>query len=293
MIIPIDKTYMLKTFNRISLLGFAAIAISCGNSETTVEETAGSNAANAMTYTAEQALSQQGVDALLWARTSAEADYLYRQTYAYAKQKLALKIDKEAGEGMSPAVILDLDETVLDNSEYELNLIANGGVISSDSWNAWVAQAAAPALPGAVAFCNWAKENGVEVFYVSNRSIDYIDETIQNLADLGLPNADREYVWLMEGESDKTKRRAHVTNSFNVLLYLGDNLRDFDDVFKGREMNYGKNLVEDMEADLLNSFVLFPNPMYGEWTRAFEGRDAEETVLKKLGWFDRMNTMGQ
>jgi hypothetical protein len=114
-----------------------------------------------------RSLSQQGVDAVLWQATSAEARRLYQQCFELARIRLDQNL-QDPGP-MPPAVIVDVDETMLDNTPYEIRNIARGTVYDSASWTTWVNEASARALPGAVDFLKYAESRGCEIFYVTNR----------------------------------------------------------------------------------------------------------------------------
>ena len=133
---------------------------------------------------------------------------------------------------LPPAVILDLDETVLDNSPYQARLVRDNAVYSGASWESWVNEAAAPAIAGSVAFLRAAAARGVAIFYVSNRGAAEETATRENLKRLGAPIDWRFDAVLMNGErpawtSDKTSRRAFVAQTHRVLLIVGDDMNDF------------------------------------------------------------------
>jgi len=205
--------------------------------------------------------------ATIWFQKSAENRAVYYQTFALAK----MMFDKNAGEIKTKkplAVITDIDETVLDNSPYNAGLIEKGTNYGKESWKTWVREERAKALPGALDFCNYVREQGVEVFYVSNRHNDDVEATIQNLVEAGFPFADKEHVILKTESSDKTERRAKVSETHEVILFLGDNLRDFDEVFGGRGEDLGFKAVDDHMKSFGTKFIVFPNPIYGEWEKA-------------------------
>ena len=220
--------------------------------------------------------SQQYVSAFLWHESSAESHYIYLQGFAQARKMVEEKLNSDK-EWICPSVVLDLDETVLNNNPYTAMLIDKGLIYTEETWAEWVNRAEAKALPGATEFLNFCAENGVTLWYISNRSNDYLDATIQNMMNLGLPNADAEHVLLKKETSDKTPRRVLVMDNCHVLLYLGDNLRDYDEMFKDREENLGKTEVDRNLDHMLTDFLLFPNPTYGEWEKAWSGdsTDAE------------------
>jgi 5'-nucleotidase (lipoprotein e(P4) family) len=228
-------------------------------------------------------LSQQNVDATVWYNTSAENYYLYQQTYYYAASQLMKDLTESASDGRPPAVVLDIDETVLDNSPYMLQLIQQNDTYSEETWERWVQLANANLLPGVKDFLMLCEQNGVTIFYISNRNIKYLDATISNMNKFGLPNADPDHVLLMEGDSDKSERRRRVLSEFDVRLFIGDNLRDFDEMFVDRSISFGKDLVKAELERMLPQFIILPNPMYGQWQRIFSfPEDATEAERAKV-----------
>ncbi len=238
-------------------------------------------------------LSQQGADAVLWQHTSAEAYWLYQQSYRYATQHLSdiLRHDDRTGtpldQGRRKAVIVDIDETVLDNSPYQVNAVRNNRTFDQDQWRQWTDKASAKACPGALDFLRFAESEGCEVFYITNRDVREKASTLKNLQEVGFPFADEEHLLLMDGTSDKTERRARVAATHRVVLLVGDQLRDFDERFKDRAVNHGRDQVDSMKDTLAEYFILLPNPMYGTYRDALQGKgtDAEKYARMKA-WFD-------
>ena len=111
------------------------------------------------------------VRALLWMRTSGEYDALCRQTFNTAlrhvrEQMTVKKRHKPA------AVIMDLDETVLDNAEYSFFLLRNGLRHHESHWNSWNRENTEQIglVPGAKRFIKAVENEGVRIVFVSNRS---------------------------------------------------------------------------------------------------------------------------
>ncbi len=214
----------------------------------------------------DKALSEQGIGSALWYQTSAEMRAAYYQAYQYGRLILEKKLALQRYD--NPAIVFDIDETLLDNSPYQAWLIHNGKVYTSSTWKEWTDKARAEALPGALEFVGFVRSKGIDVFYISNRKTTEQESTMENLRNLGFPQVTDEHVLLRSSSSDKTERREKVLDTHDVLLYVGDNLTDFNQVFDARGADYGKGLVDQYRQELLNSFVMLPNPMYGEWERA-------------------------
>lgn len=255
---------------------------------------------DAVATTAPEATAQlaaQGTDAVLWQNTSAEAYWLYKQGYDQATNRLELSlqeldeeeqmVDSMEWDRRPRAVIVDIDETVLDNSPYQVNAIRRGRTFDQNDWREWTDKASAKACPGAVEFLVHAEESGCEVFYITNRDVRERASTLKNLNDLRFPFADEAHLLLMDGASDKTERRARVMATHNVLLLVGDQLRDFSEAFKDRTGNYGRDVVDAMADSLSRYFILLPNPMYGTYRDAIEGKGTDaEKLARRKAWFE-------
>lgn len=224
-------------------------------------------------------LAQQNVDAVIYQHYSAEVHRLYQQGYELARLRLDAALAKSWPK--TPAVVVDIDETVLDNSPYQVTNATLGRTYSPATWKEWTAKGTAKALPGAVEFLHYAVSRGCAVFYISNRETDEAGPTIQNLVNEGFPMADREHVLLMAGTSDKTTRRNLVQQTHHIILQVGDQLTDFDQGLKNRSAGDGKPLTDAMRDTLEGHFIMLPNPMYGAWLDAITGRDLEEIPARK------------
>ncbi|MCB0770369.1 MAG: 5'-nucleotidase, lipoprotein e(P4) family [Flavobacteriales bacterium] len=230
-------------------------------------------------------LSQQGADAALWQNSSAEAYRLFQQGYELARIRMAENIQRSKGPY---AVIVDIDETVLDNSPYQVNLVRDGRTYDQASWKEWTDRSSAKASPGALDFLHHAEAAGCEVFYITNRDVRERASTLKNLSDLGFPFADADHLLLMDGASDKTERRAKVAATHRIVLLVGDQLRDFDERFKDRSVNYGKDLVDAHADTLMRYFVLLPNPTYGTYKDAILGKGSEAEKFGRMeDWIEQ------
>lgn len=227
-------------------------------------------------------LSMQLGNATLWFQQSAEMEALYLQAYERGKMLLKIKMDTISDTELGPAVVLDLDETVLDNSPFEANLFLNGNNYSSEAWKTWCEKASAKALPGAIDFLNFADSIGLKIFYISNRKIDLFEPTLKNLKALKLPQAEKEHLLLRTTKSDKTTRREKVKADHQILLFVGDNLTDYKEVFAQRDSTLAKDLVKKYQKELLHNFIMLPNPMYGEWESAIYENDFSKSAEEKL-----------
>ncbi len=232
----------------------------------------------------QQRISQQNADAVIYQHTSAEIHRLYEQCYELAR--LRLNVNLQHPHTLPPAVIVDIDETVLDNSPYQMTNTATGRTYTQANWNEWTFMASAKALPGSLEFLRYAASKGCEVFYISNRSMAEKNATVKNLHELEFPNADDAHVMCMDTESDKTKRRATVSANHFVALLVGDQLRDFDERFKDRSTDFGKPTIATLRDTMRDYFILLPNPMYGTWLDAVSGKTDSLKVSRKAEFFE-------
>ncbi len=224
--------------------------------------------------------SEHLVGATNWFQKSAEMRACYYQTFRLAKMQLQNNLNNYKGEKPT-AVVLDIDETILDNSPFEVHLINTGQLYTSSLWKQWTDKSDAKALPGALEFTLFAKEIGVEVIYISNRKVNELPTTITNMLAFGFPNADSSFVFLKKNTSDKTERRNNVSAKYEVLLYVGDNLTDFSQDYGERDTNLGFKTVDETKELFGDKYIILPNPMYGEWEGAIYNNDYSLSAEEK------------
>jgi acid phosphatase len=187
---------------------------------------------------------------------------------------------------LGPAVILDIDETVLDNSYYQARLIRDDTTFANDTWDAWCLEARATAIPGAVEFTRYAAGRGVTVFYVSNRTAKVEQATRANLQALGFPLDRRVDTVLLRGErpewqaSAKGPRRAHVAASHRVVMLVGDDLGDFVADASGTPEARRAGAAQ-FQKWWGERWIMLPNPTYGSWERAVVGTAPGAIAVKR------------
>lgn len=201
-----------------------------------------------------------------WVRNSAEYQALTRQVYRQATQRLEASLQDSPRPEGSWAVVLDADETVLDNSQYQKERL--GRAASQSAWHEWVSRREAGAVPGAVAFLERVNELGGVVAIVTNRSMSECADTRANLEDLGV----QPDIVLCKGRtSSKTSRWQQVEGGTavpgigptTILMYLGDNIQDFP------AMTQDLRMESEPSFDAFGStYFVIPNPMYGSWERS-------------------------
>ena len=208
----------------------------------------------------------------LWYQRASECRALYYQAFNFAKHSLVANL-ADSKNDKPKAVVVDIDETVLDNSPFEAYSVRTGKSYSKELWHEWTGKAAAQATPGALEFLKFAETKGVETFYISNRSVSETAVTLQNLKALGFPFADEAHLLLKTDTSVKTVRRNKVSETHDILILAGDNIGDFDELFEDRNQNFGFETVDAHQVEFGKRFIILPNPMYGSWERvAFKGQ---------------------
>ena len=228
------------------------------------------------------------LNAVLWMQRSVEYKASALTAFALARIRLdqaladpnwtgAPKEQAGAYQSLPPAVILDIDETILDNSGYQAWMALKGTTFDPKTWNAYVNTVTSLPIPGALEFAQYADSKGVKVFYVTNRTAEEEPATRKNLEKFGFPmggNADTMLMTRKQPEwgSAKGTRRAHVARSYRVLLNVGDNFGDFVDEFRGNEAERLK-VLEQHKDRWGREWIMIANPSYGSFESAPFGHD--------------------
>ncbi len=200
-----------------------------------------------------------------WFRNGAEMRAIYLEVYRAASDQL-----EKLAAGAAPqtwAVILDADETVIDNSTEQKRSSDGHEVFSDSAWASWVHKEAAPALPGAVAFTRLVHQLGGKVVIVTNRSNVFCDATRRNIQK---DSIDADEVLCRTTSGDKNIRFMAVQNGtapstlppLKVLMWLGDNIQDFPNQTQSL-----RDRTDNDYSDFGRIFFVLPNPMYGSWER--------------------------
>ena len=198
-----------------------------------------------------------------WVRESKEYVALCNQVYANAIDKLQDTISPNNYSlniiNNNYAVVMDLDETVLDNSDYQVELYNKNEQYNPDSWDEWVVKEDAKLVPGAYDYISFLRNHNIQIIFISNRMHKRLQETKNNMLELGIYSDNDIYLLRLDRADKKTIRRAEIFNStgrmkgfkqFEIIQYLGDAIGDFE--------------VDNLDRFGLDQFV-FPNPMYGKW----------------------------
>jgi len=227
------------------------------------------------------------LNAVAWMQTSVEFRLIAGQTWRGALVQLdrAIKapgwdaLTKEdranPAKGLPPAIIVDVDETMLDNSPYQARLIRDGQSYNEATWAEWVKEEAAKPVPGALEFARAASARGVKIFYLSNRAEDLGDATLSNLRKAGFPVKDAgQFLGLgrvvdgCESEgSEKGCRRQLVGRKHRVLMQFGDQIGDMVTVVANTQ-DGREQAVRPYLGWVGERWFVLPNPSYGSWEPA-------------------------
>ncbi len=267
-----------------------ALLTGCAGAPDKIRKT--TNVAPAAVLSTPSVAADDNLNAVAWSQTAIEHDLIYVQTYRDAEARLLPAMHEAKWDALSkgdrtgpfnklpPAVILDIDETVLDNSPYQARVIRSDGEFNEADWAAWCREAKARALPGAVEFTRFAASHGIAVIYISNRARDLDQVTLLNLRKAGFPiSGPRAFLGLgtvVEGceqaGSEKGCRRQLVGRRYRVLMQFGDQLGDFLDVPANTPSGRRDVLAPYLPWIGTHWFVL-PNPTYGSWEPALFNND--------------------
>lgn len=215
------------------------------------------------------------VGATLYMQKAGEYRALAYQAFNLARWQLDADFDKKTvkklpkAEQKKPrAIMVDIDETVLDNSPAQASNIKNRQPFSLKDWYVWGDMRKAKAIPGSIDFLNYATSKGVKVFFVSNRDDVQKQATMDNLKNVGFSDVTAENVLLRTGEASKEARRLVILQKYRIIFFMGDNLDDHSNVFE-RKSVADRFAEVDKAKDLFGKrYILLPNAMYGTWENA-------------------------
>lgn len=234
------------------------------------------------------------MDAVVWLQASTEYAAVTAGVYATATAALEEVAKTAAGRTHEMAVVLDIDETVLDNSRYQAQLVMDDATYEGGSWDEWIALRAAPAVPGVVDFVRRSQSLGFHVAFITNRTCrarpDTAEEcpqkpdTLVNLEEIGVDSgsttlflreerpSERCRALLSAAEradgkwsSDKTSRRACVSLDYDIVMLFGDQLGDFTEEEDDASGESGRDVAAEFGEHWGKSWFMLPNPTYGGW----------------------------
>jgi 5'-nucleotidase (lipoprotein e(P4) family) len=217
---------------------------------------------------------------VLFQQTAAEYRALCYQAYNLAQLRID-QIPRKTLRKEKLAIITDLDETILDNSYSEAQLIKEGKQYTPASWKEWMSRSATTAVPGSVEFLQAAARKGITIFYISNRDIADVPSTLIDLQHLQFPNADTAHMIFKGKESTKEPRRLQVAENYKVIMLMGDNLTDFMNVFEKKTIAERFAETDKVKEEWGRKFIVLPNAIYGEWENAIYGYKNNLTPAEK------------
>ena len=267
----------------------------------------------AVSLTTACARQNDNLNAVLWMQTAAEYRGNSLNVYHSATNRLAQAVKQhditaaiEQAEmyncqlatacpaladdkNLIPAVVLDIDETVLDNSIYQARLVRDSGEWNAETWDRWVAAQQASAIPGAVDFIKAAKEHGMAIVYITNRRCQarighaspcpQRQDTLDNMKKLGFPDIEKPDLMLLRNQkpdwdqSEKKKRREYVARTYRIAMLIGDDLGDLAPDVKTIGIEARFEFVDRHALLYGNYWFQLGNPTYGSWTKPFAGKD--------------------
>lgn len=279
------KSTVFNTSKQLLVILFAVAIIGCSSSKQVADPT---------------------TSATLWVQTAAEYHALTLTVYRSASSQLnnalnvtswtaAVEQEDNSYRDLPPAIIMDVDETVLDNSPFQARLIKQNKSYSSEQWNNWVREEKADAIPGALAFAKEAAAKGITVFYLTNRNASVEEATYDNLEKLGFPLKNGTDVLLTKNErqawtSAKVNRRKYLATNYRILMLFGDNLNDFVPT-DGLNVEERDQLIEEHRDRFGTQWFVLPNPVYGSWEEVLYDSDSSlSTIEIQQQKLDNLNT---
>ena len=192
-----------------------------------------------------------------WVVKSSEYKVLCEQIYKNAWDNLSSTLKTANAQSV---IIMDLDETVLDNSKYQIGLVKKNESYNPESWSKWVNIKEAELVPGAKQFIDSVRTTKVRIIFLSNRMAKNEHPTMENMKSLNIYQDTDIFLLRKNKEDKKYVRRSEVINgsgrlknigAMQVLGYFGDAYHDFPE--ENQNYIFGQNMF------------MFPNPMYGKW----------------------------
>ena len=229
---------------------------------------------------AQQKLNDQSVMALNWFQQSGEYQALAYQAFNTAKMAFD---NAQPLAGQTKAVVVDLDETMIDNSAYSAWQVKANKPFDSKTWSEWTAAKQATAVPGAVNFANYVNSHGGTMFYVSNRKTSEYAATLENLNRLGFTGVNEKTLLLSSDTSNKQARFDSIKAAgYNIVIYAGDNLNDFGAATYHKDNTQRRAFVNQNYKQFGTQFIVLPNPLYGDWESGLAAEYNKLTPEQKL-----------
>jgi 5'-nucleotidase (lipoprotein e(P4) family) len=217
----------------------------------------------------------------VWMARSAEFRALCHQAFNAAKVQVDKVVSKRHHK-IPLAIICDIDSTILDATPYIAKLIKKERAYPY-KWSDWVHKAKAKALPGAQQFLKYVAKQGIEIFYVTRRSIIFKSSTVKNLKAAGFPVKNNHVLCSTPSISKKDHRRI-INQEYRVAVLIGDQLQDLDDKFCKENIKIINDTVTKQKELFGKRFIMLPNPTYGHWMSLLPGNHnaPEQVILTNL-----------
>lgn len=203
--------------------------------------------------------------AVLWQKTSAEYRALCYQAYNIAR--INLQKDMKLKTEKKRAIIVDMDETIIDNTPYNAVRVIREQDYPREFYE-WIDSAKAKVIAGAMDFLNYADSRDYEIFYITNRRMESYDITLKQLQQTNFPQADSLHLLVKNKTSNKKFRRQLVAENYHIALFIGDNCDDFSDDFYRKSIDQRKTAVDNLKNKFGTKFIILPNPIHGAWKKA-------------------------
>ncbi|QJU39180.1 5'-nucleotidase, lipoprotein e(P4) family [Serratia marcescens] len=212
---------------------------------------------------AQQRLADQSVLAVNWFQQSGEYQALAHQAFNSAQRAFDRA---RAAPGRKKAVVVDLDETMLDNSAYSAWQAQQGQPYDGATWAQWTQAEQAGAVPGAVSFARYVNAHQGTMFYVSNRKQSEYAATVANMQKLGFTGMSEKTVLLSTDIANKQARFDAIKQAgYDIVVYAGDNLNDFGAATYHQDNAQRRAFVSENQNKFGTEFIVLPNPLYGDW----------------------------
>lgn len=245
---------------------------------------------------------------VLWLSSAYESDAVIDSIYGAAAARLpdALAADSDAlaaseqpkaAADRPAAIIVDIDETVLDNDGFNARGLARRFGAFDERWfDCWGEERQARAYAGAVALLNDATARGATVFYVTNRRENQRVAVVDTLRRAGFPVHETGANVIFrgfdttsdDGSREKGARRQCVAAQYRVAMLFGDNLGDFIDGAEGAPAVRAAKAKAEGAADRWGrTWFMLPNPVYGGWLSALQKHRADGSTPS----IDRQNNL--
>jgi 5'-nucleotidase (lipoprotein e(P4) family) len=246
-------------------------------------------------------------NAVLWQQTAVEYRVNTIQSFRLAERALQESLadpslsaaveQTGAFADLPPAVIVDVDETMLDNSPYQARLIKSGENFTDAGWSAWCHEEAAKGVPGARHFTQFAQKHGVRVFYVSNRDVSLSETTRANLSALKFSDSENLDTFMFRdkaaGFDTKGARRSEIAKRFRIVMLVGDNFGDFHEGYRA-DRKARLRLSQQFSNYWGSRWIMISNPTYGSWADTLVGFDkAMPAEAQRALKIEQMNLVGR